>query len=89
MPKKQFFVHSCSMPALAHKLLPRVNAGTLAPWCKGAFVLGRLLFVQEGTSSCTKAILGGFFLFLRVLRNACTLLRGARRQHKTMINIPP
>ena len=68
-------VHFCSLVALAHCVLPSANAGTLAPWCKGACVVVRIVFVQEGTPSCTKTILRGSFLFVCLLQNAAHIER--------------
>lgn len=49
-------------PALAHNGLPSINAGTLAPWFKGASIACMIGFVQEGYLPAQKQFPGAYFL---------------------------
>mgnify|MGYP002805176942 CR=1 FL=1 len=58
-------------------MLPSDNAGTLAPWFKGAVVMGRNVL-----PSCTKTILRGLFLVLCVLQIHHTWKEEITRRNK-------
>lgn len=66
--------------ALAPFRQPSYNAGTLARWCKGSYVVDRNVFGKRGASSCTKTNLRGFFRFLCVPQNAGHIERGKNKE---------
>lgn len=63
-------VHFCCL-----LVLPSLNAGTLAQWCKGACITGRIVFVQERRPSSTKQSLAAFSL-----QNAAHVERGNNKE---------